>query len=199
MPETSALVSRDPDAKREARKTKDSTMDRIWKYYHDKKRITVLDADEERIRERIEKAWFLLCNHKGTKEATEALEKLFGIKRSVAYDDVRNAMMLFGDPRVDMKDAKRAIAETIIMRAAEKAWDLNDLEMHHKYMKLYSDINMLTAKDDDRMADALRKMRPVAVMFVAERSQLEQQAADLMKDVPAEDTDYEEVKDEESN
>jgi hypothetical protein len=199
MPEISALVSRDPEAKREARKTKDSTMDRIWKYYHDKKRITELDADEERIRERIEKAWFLLCNHKGTKEATEALEKLFGIKRSVAYDDVRNAMMLFGDPRVDMKDAKRAIAETIIMRAAEKAWDLNDLEMHHKYMKLYSDINMLTAKDDDRMADALRKMRPVAVVFVAERSQLEQQAADLMKDVPAEDTDYEEVKDEESN
>lgn len=199
MPETSALVSRDPDAKREARKTKDSTMDRIWKYYHDKKRITVLDPDEERIRERIEKAWFLLCNHKGTKEATEALEKLFGIKRSVAYDDVRNAMMLFGDPRVDMKDAKRAIAETIIMRAAEKAWEANDLEMHHKYMKLYSDINMLTAKDDNRMADALRKMRPVAVVFVAERSQLEQQAAELMKDVPAEDTDYEEVKDEESN
>jgi hypothetical protein len=199
MPEISALVTRDPDAKREARKTKDSTMDRIWKYYHDKKRITVLDPDEERIRERIEKAWFLLCNHKGTKEATEALEKLFGIKRSVAYDDVRNAMMLFGDPRVDMKDAKRAIAETVIMRGAEKAWEAGNLEMHHKYMKLYSDINMLTAKDDDRMADALRKMRPVAVVFVAERSQLEQQAADLMKDVPAEDTDYEEVKDEESN
>lgn len=171
----------------------------LFRNYHDKKRQQNLTEDEHRIRERWEKAWFLLCSHNTQKDAAAKIEKLFSIGRSVAYDDMRNAMLLFGDPRNDLKDAKRAIAETMVLKGAKKAWKEGDLEAHQKYMKQYIELNRLDSDDDTRLADLLKKMRPVQVVFVSERAQLEKQASDLMKDVPTVDVDYEEAGDEKEN
>lgn len=203
MPE-SALVVKKLDENgvdkrpREARKTKDSTLDRIWKFYHDKKRQVDLTPEEDHIRDRMEKAWFLLCEHKNLKEVSESLEKQFNVKKSVAWDDIRKAMLLFGDPRDDMKDAKRAIAETMILKGAEKAWNDKNLDAYYRFIKEYKEINMLNVEDDKRIAEVLKKMRPVQVVFVATREQLTKQADDLMKGIPTVDTSYEEVDEEEA-
>lgn len=203
MQETSALISdvltNGKDLRpREARKTKDSTMDRIWKYYHDKKRQQNLTEDEHKVRERWEKAWFLLCSHKNMKDASEEIEKMFNVKRSVAYDDVRNAMLLFGDPRNDMKDAKRALAESMVLKGLEKAWAEGDLEVYYRFVKEYKEINQLNVAEDGRLAEILRKMRPTTVVFVASKEQLERQAQELMKNVPTVDVDYEDADEEET-
>lgn len=183
----------------EARKTKDSTMDRIWKYYHDKKRQQNLTPEEENIRNRWEKAWFLLCQHRSLKDTAAILERLFGVKKSVAYDDARNAMLLFGDPRADMKDAKRAIAETMVLRGADKAWKTGDLEAYYKFVKEYKEVNLLNLEEDNRIAELLKKLRPVQITFVSAPEQLKKQAEELMKNVPAVDVDFEDVQDEEKN
>ncbi|MEJ0030661.1 MAG: hypothetical protein WDO15_09965 [Bacteroidota bacterium] len=181
---------------REARKTADSTLDRIWKYYHNKKTQVVLDVEEENIRERWEKAWYLLCRHRTLKETVSTLERLFSIKKSVAYDDVNNAMLIFGDPRADHKDAKRAIAETMALRAMKLAWERKDLESYHRFLKEYKELNNLNGDDDARMAELLRNQKPVSITFVTDRKTLELQAKELIKDVPAEDIAFEDVKEE---
>mgnify|MGYP003393110401 FL=1 len=193
MQEESALVSRRPDAPIEARKTKDSTMDRIWKYYHDKKRQQNLTEEEKKIRDRWEKAWYFLCQHRNLKDTAALLEKMFDIKKSVAYDDARNAMMLFGDPRTNMKDAKRAIAETMVLRGADKAWKKGDLEAYYKFTKQYTELNQLNVEDDGRIAEMIKKLRPVQITFVTSKEQLKKQADELMKGIPAVDVEFEEL------
>lgn len=195
--EQSALVpSNYNELPKEAKRTNDSTTDRIWKYYHNNKTRVELTPEEEIIRERWEKAWFLLCKQKNQKQVVEKLEKLFSVKKSVAYDDVRNAMLLFGNPQDNMKDAKRSIAETMALRGADKCWKNGDMEGYHKFQKLYIDINGLTVQDNDRMKDLLKNLKATTLIFVTSPDKLKDQAAELMKDIPTVDTSFEEVNDE---
>lgn len=174
------------------RKTKDSSFDRIYRFYHKPKSNQVLDADDERIRERLEKAWYILCKHRSIQEVVNLLGRIYNIKKSVAYDDVNNAMMLFSDPRSDVKDAKRAIAESAILRGANRAWKQGDMKSYKDFWKEYSEINNLKGDDDNRLKELLKKQRPVSITFVTDADQLKRQASDLMKDV-ALDTDFESV------
>lgn len=189
---SSALVASKKDAPNEMRKTKDSTFDRIWKFYHEKTNV-ILTAKEEEIRERWEHGWFLLCGHKNMKTACEMIVETYSVKKSIAYDDLRNAMLLFSDPRMHLKDAKKAIAETMILAGAEKAWDKGDLFMHEKYLNQYVKINGLENKDGDNIADLIKKLKPHVINFVTDESELKKEAAQLMKNIPAEDIDFEQV------
>jgi hypothetical protein len=189
----SALVKNNYDSlPREAKKTTDTTFDRIYKYYHiDKSRIE-LTGEEIRIRERWEKAWLLLCRHRTRKQVVEVLEKVFQIEKSIAYDDVKKAMMLFSDPTDDLKAAKRAIAEDAILKGADKAWKNGNLEMHLKYMKEYAEINRLSEDIGNQMEDLVRKMLPTQVIIISKSEELKAEAEKMQADL-IEDIDHIEV------
>ncbi len=182
--EVSALVSHKENMPREAKKTNDSTFDRIYKFYHNEKSRVELSPGENAIAERWEKAWFLLIRHRTQKSVADMLMKIFSIGKSVAFDDVRNAMILFTDPSTDLKEAKRAIAETAILRGAQRAWKTGDLEMHHKYMKEYADINGLKENSQDgALANIIKNLKPAQVIIVANQKDLDDEINKLQEEI----------------
>jgi hypothetical protein len=191
MPEESALVQSKEIAPREANKTNDSTFDRIYKYMHSKSRIE-LTTDENKIMTRWEKAWLLLCRHRTRNAVASLLMKLYDVGQSTAYDDVRNAMNLFSDPRDDMKAAKRAIAEDNYLKGADKAWKQGDLEMHKKYLDGYAKINALENGKEDLLPDMMKKLRATQIIIQVKKEDLEAEAERLRADI-AEDVDYTEA------
>lgn len=183
--EQSGLVSSNySQLPREARKTADSTFDRIWKYYHVAKTRIELTEEENRLRERWEKAWFLRCRYRTKKQVADLLCRLFNIEKSVAYDDVNKATMLFTDPQADTKDAKRAIAESALLQGANKAWLAGDLEMHMRYMKEFSEIHGLKNNDGDmNLAEMMKKLKPHQIIIVTSQAELEAQANALREEI----------------
>lgn len=176
--EHSGLVKRNyAELPRETRKTNDSTFDRIYKYYHNAKTRIELTEEETRLRERWEKAWLLRCRYRTKKQVADLLCRLFNIEKSVAYDDVNKASMLFTDPQADTKDAKRAIAESALLQGAHKAWTSGDMELHLRYMREYSEINGLKDHEGDtNMADLMKKLKPHQIIIVSSQAELEAQA-----------------------
>jgi hypothetical protein len=167
---------------REAKKTADSTFDRIYKYYHnDKTRIELTD-EEKQIRDRWEKAWLLLSRHRTQKAVCDLLERLFHISKSVAYDDIRKAMMLFSNPLDDLKEAKRSIAETMAMNGANKCWKEGNMDGYHKFVKLYMELNKLDIQEDD-ISGLLKKLKPTQVLIVASREDLQAEAAKIQAEI----------------
>lgn len=187
--EQSALVPSDYNQlPREARKTNDSTFDRVYKYYHNSKTRIELTTEERNLAERWEKAWLLRCRYRTKKQVVDLLCRLFNIEKSVAYDDVRKASMLFTDPEADTKEAKRAIAESAFLAGANKAWTSGDMELHLKYMKEYTEINGLKDKDaDGNLAEVMKKLKPHQIIIVTSQVELEAQAnalqAELTRDI----------------
>jgi hypothetical protein len=189
--EDSALVPANySELPREANKTNDSTFDRIYKYYFKKQTRIELTTEEQRICDRWEKAWLLSCRHRTTKQVADLLERLYCIKKSVAYDDVRFAMMLFGNPKEDLKEAKRAIAEDGFLKGADRAWKKGNLEMHLKYMKEYAEINTLkSAGQTEEMADIIKKLKPTQIVIVSTPLELEA-LANKMQEELTRDTEF---------
>jgi hypothetical protein len=195
--EQSALVSSNyNNLPREAKKTNDSTFDRIYKYYHANKTRIELTDDENGIRERWEKAWFLLCRRRTQKQVVELLEKLFSISQSVAYDDVRNAMQIFSNPNADIKDGKRAIAETMALEGANMSFKKGDMDGYHKFIKMYMDINGLMVEEDDKLKALLKNLKATTLVFKISPEDLRKEAEDLLKNTPTIDTGFEDVSNE---
>jgi hypothetical protein len=193
-PEQSAILpSNDSELPGEANKTNDSIFERIWKYYH-KTRVE-LTPREEQIRARWEIAWRLLTYNNIKKDVANKLEKMYGIQKSLAYNDIKHAMRLFGDPSSDTKEAKRAIAETMVLRAAKRCWKNDDMDGYNKFLQKYIDINGLTLMEDDKMKEKLKNLKPTVLVFVTSQEQLKKQADELMQDIPTIDTSFEEAND----
>jgi flagellin-specific chaperone FliS len=188
--EQSALVRSNYDAlPREAKKTKDTTFDRIYKYYHNDKTRIELTPEESAVRERWEKAWLLLCRQRTSKQVVDLLMKLYNVSQSIAYEDVRKAMMLFSNPKDDLKDAKRAIAESMALKGADKCWKTGDMDGYHKFLKIYQDLNRLDQEQGGDIADMLKKLKPHQVIIVSNMEELDKQANKLMEGL-AEDIEY---------
>lgn len=191
--EQSALVKPDYDQlPKSMRRTADSTFDRIYKYYHNNKSKLELNSDDQRIRERWEKAWLLLCKHRTRKEVASLLMKTYNISQSVAYDDCKHAMMLFSNPSEDLKEAKRAIAETMALRGAKKAWANGDLDSYHKFTKMYAEINKLDSEESNGVEGFLKKLKPHAITIVADATEL-QKAAEKLREEVIEDIEHEDL------
>lgn len=188
--ENSALVPSNYNSlPREANKTKDTTADRIYKYYHNNKSRIELSEAEIVIRDRWEKAWLLLCRNRTQKQVVDLIMRLFNVGKSVAYDDVRNAMMLFSNPQNDLKDAKRLIAETMVLNGADKCWKKGDMDGYHKFTKLYIDINKINGDEGNSMAEMLKKLKPQQIIIVADPEELEKQVKAPQDEITL-DTDY---------
>ena len=104
-------------------------------------------------------------------------------------------MLLFSDPRDNMKDAKRAIAESMALRGAEKAWNDKDLFMYDKFLGQYVKLNRL---DVDDVAGIPSKLRPTIINIITDPKTLKAEAEKLMKNITTVDTEFEEVDEQDS-
>lgn len=192
--EDSVIVKNDGKRTRKDKAPGETTFDRIYRFYHSDRKIKiVLTADEEAIRERWEKAWLLLTRHRTRKDVVDLLVKLFNVSQVIAYDDVKHAMMLFGVPNDTVKDAKRAIAEAMAMKGADKSWKEGDMDAYHKFLKIYMNLNHLYDDGASNMADLMKKIRPHQVIIVSSQAELEAQAQAMQKEI-TKDIPHQEVK-----
>lgn len=181
-------------ATREANKSTDSQFDRIYKYFHSKSRVE-LTPEEQLVMTRWEKAWLLLCRHRTRNAVADLMQKLFNVSKGTAYDDIRNAMMMFSDPREDMKAAKKAIVEEALLRGADSAWKKGNLDMHMKYMKEYAEINGLKEGHDadGGLAELIKKFKAVRVMIDYKIDDVKEEAEKMRDTLEKEYTDFETV------
>lgn len=183
MSQESALIPSDYNKRsKESRKTSDSVFDRIYKYYYNSKTRIELDDEEEQIRSRWEAAWFLLIRAQTNKQVSDALCRMFAISQSTAYDDVKNAMNLFGgDPRANLKTAKRAIAESMALRCLSFAEQRGDMFMMNKFLDKYISINGLKDKGGDaKLEDLIKKLKPTQVILSVKKEELEADAKEKL-------------------
>lgn len=176
---------------REARKTTDSTFDRIYKFYFNKKSVVVLDKDEEHTRDRWDFAWKMLNGMYARRQVVEAMSAKYGIEKSVAYDDINKSMMLFGNPAVANKDAKRAIAEEWIVKGIKKAWDDQDLDAYERLVARYAKINKLE-EEDNGLDSMLKNLKPHQVILNFKKEDLQSEAEKLRAEI-IEDAEFKDI------
>jgi hypothetical protein len=187
----SALIpSNKGELPRELKKSTDSDFDRIYKFYHHSKTQVKLTAEEEAIRERWEKAWFLLCKGRTNKHVVDLMVKLFNISTASAYNDVRKAQMLFGDPKNDLIEGRRRIHEQQLQDGAQRAWAKGDLEMHLKYLKEISEIRGFKEPlPETDLAGLMKKLVPTQINIITSAEDL-QKLAEKMRAEITRDVDY---------
>lgn len=187
------MVNHNPKLPREANKKGDDTMSRIYKFYHNNKKRIELTEKEEATREKIERAWLLLTGMKTSKYIADELSAIYGISKSGAFDLVKHAMIIFGDPRMQVKEGKRAIAEHQFLTGAEKALEKGELELHLRYMKAYAEINGLNNVDTaEGIADVMKKLRPTTIILNFRKEEVEREA-ERLHDQLASDIEFEEI------
>lgn len=189
----SSLVKKDPTLPRSARRTGDSTVDRIWKYYYDTKTNITLNDKEEQIRERLEHVWKLMGNILTRPQIVKKQEIKFGISQKQAYLDIEKAKLLFGDPEDTSKKAKIAIVSHWLEKAMRKALKNDDLKAFEKLVFRYSRINGLDEKENTLLEDLIKNEKPAAIIFSSDADILKKQAEDMVKDVPTVDISHQEV------
>jgi hypothetical protein len=180
---------------REAKKTNDSTFDRIYKFYFGKVRIELTPA-EIRIRDRWDMCFKLLCNMHTERKVVQLLQKKFDITISVAYNDVRNTKALFGDSKNVDREFKRKQSEEWTLWGIKQAKKDNNLEALDKLVGRFNKINGLDVESDNEYADMVKKLTPTALVFVLDTKQLQKEADSLMDKIPSVDADFEDVSDE---
>ncbi|MFN7610040.1 MAG: hypothetical protein ACK5QX_03755 [bacterium] len=190
--EHSAIISKADDLPREMKRTKDKDFDRIYKYYYKADTRIELSKEEEEIRKRWEQAWFILCKGRSTKICAEILERTFKISKATAYNDLKRAQMLFGDPRNDLKEAKRRIVEQQLQEGANRAYKLGDLDMYYKFLKEIGEINGLKNETTDQnLADIMKKLVPTTINIITNVDELKKAAEKLREEIIV-DIPYEE-------
>jgi len=180
---------------REARKTNDSTFDRIYKFYFGKVRVE-LTPGEERIKDRWDQCFKLLCSMHSERKVVQLLQKQFDITISVAYNDVRNTKLLFGDTKNVDREFKRKISEEWTLWGIKEAKKTKNLEALDKLVGKFNKINGLEVENDNQYADMVKKLTPTALIFTTSMDELKREAASLLEKIPSVDTEFEDVSDE---
>jgi hypothetical protein len=176
-----ALTKHKEGAPREMRKTKDTTFDRIFKYYHNKRTTVTLTEAEDLVRQRLDFAWKCLCEINTRQGVVDLmLAKFPTIKKSIAFDDINKAMAIFGDPRAANKEAKRALSEGWIVQGIKKAWEDGDLAAYERLLARYNKINRLE-DDDGGLGDKLKAFKAVQINITADRGDLQKLAQDMQQ------------------
>lgn len=180
---------------REARKTNDSTFDRIYKFYFGKVRVELTEG-ETRIKDRWDMCFKLLCSMHSERKVVQLLQAKFEITISVAYNDVRNTKLLFGDTKNVDREFKRKQSEEWTLWGMKQAKKEKNLEALDKLVGKFNKINGLDVESDNEYADMVKKLTPTALIFTTSMDELKKEAASLLDKIPSVDTDYEDVSDE---
>lgn len=102
---------------------KETTLDKIRKYYLSGEDSVVLSKNQNEIRIKVYMAWNLLINYHSKEQAMKTLMNDPQIKasRAQAYRYVNDSMMVFGNPQQNQKEAKRYLIEEDLMRLQQRA------------------------------------------------------------------------------
>lgn len=189
------LVKHKRKLKRAAKRAGDTTFDRIYKFYYDKQRIE-LTFTERKIKTRWANIWKLMGDMFTTTETIKAHMKAFKVAESVAYEDMRQAKLLFGDPGAQVDKARKAIFSDFLLKAMRKAEQQGDLLACERFALRYARLHGLDSKEDDELAKLIKQMKPHTIIISGSTTSQQQEADDLMKDVPeVVDVDYDELAD----
>ncbi|MBC5835810.1 hypothetical protein G6N05_05370 [Flavobacterium sp. F372] len=99
---------------------KETTLDKIRKYYLKGPDKVTLSDNQEKIRLKLYKAWNLLCNYHSKEQAMNVLFN-DGCSRAQAYRYVNDSMSVFGDVFKNQIEAKRYLIEEDLMRLQQRA------------------------------------------------------------------------------
>lgn len=179
------------------RRKADTTFDRVWKFYFQKKNGIKLKPSEEAQRERWETAWKMLCGYYTRSQIVTFLARQHKITERLAYQDIDHSMRLFGDPKKGEKLAKMAIVNEWIIKGIKKAWDAEDMAAYERLIGKYSKVNGLDVDNENVVADMLAQQKPTMIVFTTDTETLKKQAANLMEGTDqTDDIDYIDVEDE---
>lgn len=107
-------------------KGKESTLDKIRKYYLSGDDKVSLSEKQEAIRINVYKAWNLMINYHSREQAIKTMMNDAGCSRAQAYRYVEYSLSVFGNPLVNHKEAKRYLIEEDLMRLMQRAIKDND-------------------------------------------------------------------------
>lgn len=189
-------------ALREAKRASDTVMTRIWKFLYEPKKNIELTEFEEELFKRLNNVWNLLTG-KVLNDRKAILahivwckENYMEIAERTAYDDLRRAKWLFGDPRqsthmFEKKRMSEMLLEQIeIMRTIQNGGNTIDkIEAAKAINSLTRRYNAINGLEDDIKQHVPRPA--IVIQFNSDPEVLKQQAKELMEGV--EDVDYEEV------
>lgn len=192
-------------ALREAIRIKDSSFDRIWKFYYDPKKPVALSDHEEEMRKRLSNAWDLLTgkvlnDRKAVlAHVTWCKDNFMQISERTAYDDVRRAKQLFGDPRVNTPVFEKARISAVLLDQIEQMKKISDTGSTIDQIEAAKAINQLTRRYNavNGLEDDIKTKLPrpaIVINFNSDEETLKQQAAELMQGVTI-DIDHQEEND----
>ena len=170
---------------RQANKTADSVFDRIYKFHHSSKSKVELTEQEQEVCERWEKAWLLLTSANPDKKVADDLTKIFNISVSTAYDDLRHAKMLYGDPRIATKQMSRAIAASMALTKHKEADERGDHEMAERYFNRWLEITGVKDHSDGNgsMEEMMKKFKAHQIVIVSNMTDLQVEAEKLREQI----------------
>jgi len=187
-------------ALREAKRLNDSGFARIWKFYFEPKKNIALSEFEEEVRKRLNNAWLLLTgkvlnDRKAVLAHTLWCKQNFmEISERTAYDDVRRAKMLFGDPRMSTSIFEKKRMSEILLDQIEMLRTIQDtgntadkIEAAKSINSLARRYNAVNGLEDDIKTQLPRA--PITIVFNSDPEVLKKQAQELMEGVVV-DTDY---------
>lgn len=191
-------------ALREAKLIKDSHFARLWKYLYEPHKLVELTDFEEDMRKRLANVWQLLTgkilNDRKAVLAhiTWCRDNCIDIAERTAYDDLRRAKALYGDPRVNAAVFEKQRISTILLEQLEQMKIVQETGNSIDKIEAAKAINQLTRRYNavNGLEDAIKTQIPReahTIIFNADPDTLKEQAKELMKGV-AIDTEYEEVK-----
>ncbi|WP_417365914.1 hypothetical protein [Flavobacterium beibuense] len=115
-----------------AKKPKESTLDKIRRYYIKGEDTVRLTEKQETTRIRVYKAWNLLINYHSREQAVKTLMSEFNCSRPQGYRYVAFAMSVFGNPEENYTAAKKYLIEEDLMRLQQRAIKDGDLHLELK-------------------------------------------------------------------
>lgn len=186
---------------------KETTLDKIRKYYIKGENSVTLSEKQEQVRVHIFKAWNLMINYHSREQAMQVMMTASfdgeGCSRATAYRFVNDAMSIFGNIFQNMKEAKRYIIEEDLKRLQQRAIKDKDGNLELAVIKQMIKIGGFD-KDTDPKFDPKKlesntyilKMHP-SVLAAIEK--MGTGSALDFNDMPTEDIEYQEVKDQDDD
>jgi hypothetical protein len=170
---------------RQANKTADSVFDRIYKFHHSSKSKVELTAEEKGICERWEKAWLLLTTANPDKKVADELKNIYDISISTAYDDLRHAKMLYGDPRIATKQMSRSIAASMALTKHKEADERGDHDMAERYFNRWLEITGVKDHSDGNgsIEEMMKKFKAHQIVIVSKMKDLQAEAEKLREQI----------------
>jgi hypothetical protein len=120
-----------------------TTFDRILRSYDDSTPIKLKQHEQEQ-RKRWEAAFTMLIDTEDINDREDVANKLvelFNIKRSTAYQDIANAINLFGDIHKARKEGKKYILERFAMAGLKIASKGKNAKLILEYIKFLFELN----------------------------------------------------------